>query len=174
MSQSTSSPTPPRGAVEVAEDSTRKTTTTTPSSEGGTDANAPDMDIMIRVFLQYSGTAKLTMQCLVSLVNWPRPRTVCLPVTFTLSNFHFEGVACAIHHMGKVYFCFDKQKKEGADSAGPLKSIKIDAEIGDSTQQVLKNLDQVENFIVSMLQKLIRDRLVYPQHITILDTKKEK
>jgi len=128
---------------------------------------------------------------LVSLVNWPRPRTVCLPVTFTLSNFHFEGavgllacmecpshvclgVACAIHHMGKVYFCFDKQKKEGADSAGPLKSIKIDAEIGDSTQQVLKNLDQVENFIVSMLQKLIRDRLVYPQHITILDTKKEK
>lgn len=91
---------------------------------------------------------------------------MCLPVTFTLSDFHFEGVVCAIHHANKVHFCFDK--REG-DDVGPLKSLKIEAQIGDSTQQVLKNLEKVENFIVGMLKKLIKDRLIFPNFITVLD-----
>lgn len=81
----------------------------------------------------------------------------------------FAGVACAVHHAGKVHFCFEKQED---DDVGPLKSLKIDAEIGDSSQHVLKNLEKVESFIVSMLKKLLKDQLIYPNFITLLDATK--
>jgi hypothetical protein len=94
-------------------------------------------------------------------VNWPSPRFVCLPVVFSLSEFIFSGTAVAMCNNGIGYFYFEAEDGE----EGPLKALRINAHIGDSSQQVLKNLKKVEEFIVQQLKRKIVDSVVFPNFI---------
>jgi len=49
-----------------------------------------DLSLQVKVRLKYSGTAKMTIKT-EFVVNMPHPRTVCLPIEFTISDFVFKG-----------------------------------------------------------------------------------
>ena len=60
-----------------------------------------------------------------------------------------------------MYFTFENDPKSG----GPLKDVCVESDIGDADKSVLRNARKVEQFIITQLQTMLREKCVYPRMI---------
>ncbi|KAI9099490.1 hypothetical protein DFS34DRAFT_713929 [Phlyctochytrium arcticum] len=121
-----------------------------------------ESDAQVEVEIAYKGSMRLAISTEL-IVNQPTPAFMVLPLTLTLTGFHFTATAIVAYLGDRVNFCF----KEADTGAALLRDVSIDSEVGDRHKQVLKNVGKIERFIVDQLRKVIQDFLVFPNHQTI-------
>lgn len=145
-------------------------------------AGACDGDIEMAVRLQYSGNASFRVHSEM-VINFPVPDFGRLPITLAVTDCLFTGTARLIKSRNTAYLTFDDESAEeeagsgagregggGGGGArrpplGPLKSVRIESEIGDANQGTLRNAGLVEEFIVEQLQEIVRKKLVFPNMV---------
>ncbi|KAJ3186233.1 Mitochondrial distribution and morphology protein 12 [Gaertneriomyces sp. JEL0708] len=118
-----------------------------------------ESDAQVEVEVIYKGNMRLAISTEL-IVNQPTPAFMVLPLTLTLTGFHFTATAIIAYLGDHMNFCF---KEPNAGSA-ILHDLSIDSEVGDKHKQVLKNVGRIEKFIVEQLRKVIQDYLVLPNY----------
>ncbi|KAK9767682.1 Mitochondrial distribution and morphology protein 12 [Basidiobolus ranarum] len=146
---------------------TEPSTRTSPMDSSHSSRNhAPvkqDSDVQIHFGVSYSGDMRLTISTELRL-NYPSIAFMSLPVRLTVTGFSFSAVAAIAHLRDRVNFCFLEPKNPKESLLG---DIHIESEIGDNQKQVLKNVGQIERFIVEQLRKLIDEEFVFPCYHSI-------
>ncbi|KAF2068960.1 hypothetical protein CYY_009716 [Polysphondylium violaceum] len=117
--------------------------------------------IEARVKFSYDGDAYFMFETEL-IVNTPTPKFICFPISVKVSSPHFSGIASVIYDTDKVCFCLLSE-----DGSSPLKDLKLDTQLGDTSQHVLMNLDKLESFIVEQLREQLQKHLVFPNRITL-------
>ncbi|KND02576.1 uncharacterized protein SPPG_03034 [Spizellomyces punctatus DAOM BR117] len=118
-----------------------------------------ESDAQVDLEVVYKGNMRLAIRTEL-IVNQPTPAFMVLPLTLTLTGFHFTATAVIAYLGDRVNFCF----KEPDTGSAILHDVSIDSEVGDRHKQVLKNVGRIERFIVEQLRKVIQDFLVFPNH----------
>ncbi|KAI9004096.1 hypothetical protein BC832DRAFT_600216 [Gaertneriomyces semiglobifer] len=118
-----------------------------------------ESDAQVEVEVIYKGNMRLAISTEL-IVNQPTPAFMVLPLTLTLTGFHFTATAIIAYLGDHMNFCF---KEPNAGSA-ILHDLSIDSEVGDKHKQILKNVGRIEKFIVEQLRKVIQDYLVLPNY----------
>ncbi|KYQ96937.1 hypothetical protein DLAC_04257 [Tieghemostelium lacteum] len=143
--------------------------------------------IEARVKFAYHGNAYFMLETEL-IVNQPTPKFIVFPIRIKVSSPNISGIASVIYDEDKVCFCLlpnqngngnnssNSNNNSGTGSANTtsdntctdiLKDLKIETQMGDTSQQVLMNLGKLETFIVEQLQEMLKKHLVYPNRITI-------
>ncbi|PVU88221.1 hypothetical protein BB559_005674 [Furculomyces boomerangus] len=128
----------------------------------GTIAKSPD-DMQLYFKLCYSGDISLTLTAELQL-NYPASSFMALPITCVVTNLKFSSVAVVAYLKNRINFCFLEPEHPRISL---LDDLNIRSEIGDDHQQVLKNVETVEKFIVEQLRKAIDENFIFPSYTSI-------
>ncbi|GAM28832.1 hypothetical protein SAMD00019534_120080 [Acytostelium subglobosum LB1] len=126
----------------------------------------PSNSIEARVRFSYDGDAHFMLEAEL-LVNAPTPKFIIFPISIKVSSPHISGIASVIYDEENVCFCLLPSGNIEDDQKGPIKDLKVEAQLGDASQHVLNDLDKLINFVTDELREIIRQRLVYPNRINI-------
>lgn len=133
---------------------------------------ASPFDVQSFIEFKYSGDMQLSVMATL-LVNYPAPSFISLPFSIKVTNVEIDSliVAAVIENRVHVSILCDLDDEEAIQSepASVIKSMKIDSEIGDNSNDgaVLRNVSKVEKFVLEQLRNVIRDELVWPGWITL-------
>eukprot|EP01133_Synstelium_polycarpum_P006603 gene6603-7668_t len=127
----------------------------TPSSNNAIEA---------RVKFSYDGDALFMLEAEL-LVNAPTPKFIIFPIQIKVSHPHISGIASVIYDEDNVCFCL--LPDGSTDEKGPLKDLKVEAQLGDTAQHVLMDLDKLITFVTDELREIIQKHLVFPNRIVV-------
>lgn len=148
-------------------------------------------DIQLITEINYFGD--LEMEITVNLlVNYPSPNFISLPIKLHLTDLVIHSIAALAYVKNAVYFSFlcdindsnseyfaaaDQPHGSGGNFVdyvtGPnnndridiIKKVKIESEIGEVENNVLRNVGKVERFLTDQLRKIIRDEIAWPSWV---------
>lgn len=147
-----------------------------------------DLQIVSRV--RYSGSISLSLTVEI-LLDYPMPSFVGIPLKLNITGVSFDGVAVVAYIRNRAHFCFlspeDADAMLGAEQGGLmeqnrkhgngrrkvgglLQEIKVESEIGqkENGKQVLKNVGNVEKFVLEQVRGIFEEEFVYPSFWTFL------
>lgn len=144
-----------------------------------------DLQVVARV--QYSGDVRMTLTAEI-LLDYPMPSFVGIPLKLSITGISFDGVAILAYIRKRMHFCFldpedaetlvgdhvtqDQSKSKDSSSSvlGLLREIHIESEIGrqESGKQVLKNVGNVEKFVLEQIRRIFEEEFVFPSFWTFL------
>lgn len=142
------------------------------ASSNGSNPTANPFDVQTFIEFKYSGDMQLSVMATL-LVNYPAPSFISLPFSIKVTNVEIDSliVAAVIKNRVHVSILCDLDEDEAVPSepAAVIKSMKIESEIGDNSNNgaVLRNVSKVEKFVLEQLRNVIRDELVWPGWITL-------
>lgn len=116
-------------------------------------------DTQIEIGIEYKGNMRVTIITELH-VNQPVPSFMVLPLTVTLTGFHFSAKALVAYLKDRIVFCF----KESENGESLVRDISIESEVGDSNRNILKNVNKIEKFIVHQITKVIDDFPTFPSY----------
>ncbi|OMJ25378.1 Mitochondrial distribution and morphology protein 12 [Smittium culicis] len=120
-------------------------------------------DLQLHFKLAYSGDCSITLTAELQL-NYPASSFISLPITFIVSNLKFSATAVVAYLTDRLSFSFLEPE---LPRTSLLDDLSIKSEIGDDHQQVLKNVESVEKFIVEQIRKAIDENFVLPSYTCI-------
>ncbi|ABN66972.2 mitochondrial morphology and distribution, partial [Scheffersomyces stipitis CBS 6054] len=133
-------------------------------------------DIQIIAEIEYSGN--LHVDLIVNLlVNYPSPNFISLPIKLHITDIVIHSIATIAYLKKAVYFSFLCDINEStpdyfstsssSSRIDIVKKIKIESEIGELENNVLRNVGKVEKFLIEQLRNIIREELAWPSWICI-------
>lgn len=159
-------------------------------SRPGRQQNQPS-DMQVVAHVKYSGDVHMTLTAEI-LLDYPMPSFVGIPLKLSIIGVTFDGVAILAYIRKRMHFCFldpedaetlvgdhvtsaqkqaaDQKDKHHSRMNGLLKEIHVESEIGrqEDGKQILKNVGQVEKFILEQIRKIFEDEFVFPSFWTFL------
>lgn len=132
--------------------------------------NVLDTGLHFHGRLRYAGDASLKIQTQL-LVNFPVPAFVCIPVSLRVSQIRIDAVLDLTVRRTHIRFAIqmpdDPTSDPGLDEElSALREstsfdMRIESEIGEDNEQVLKNLASIEQFIVLQLRRILAGSLSF-------------
>lgn len=119
-----------------------------------------DRDFQMEIQIEYKGNMKIVAEAALS-VNNPVENFLLLPVKFIIKELIISGTITLVFIGDRINLCF---KQPAEDGSSIIKNMKVEPEIGCKGKQVLKNVDKIGKYIVFSIQKLINEKLVFPNH----------
>jgi len=154
--------------------------------------NRSENDIQFIVEINYFGNLQLDVTVNL-LVNYPSPNFISLPIKLRITDLVIHSIAAIAYLKNGVYFSFlcdvdDTNSEfftgngEGSSSTGGnfvdyingpnmreridiIKKIKIESEIGEVENNILRNVGKVERFLTEQLRKILRDEIAWPSWV---------
>lgn len=151
------------------------------NGDSGTSGNCPnpkasDNDLQLYLHVMYKGDIKIGIETTL-LLNYPSPKFVSLPLKLNMCGLEINSIAALAYIDKKMHFSFicdadsdgNPVTLSGKDRVEIIKDIKIESEIGDreGNGPVLRNVGNIERFLLDRLRYLARDELAWPGWITI-------
>ncbi|RKP02196.1 hypothetical protein CXG81DRAFT_25135 [Caulochytrium protostelioides] len=119
-------------------------------------------DVQVQLRLSYSGNFRLTLESEL-VIDQPTPRFIVLPITLRLTGFGFAADALVAYMGDHINFCI----QEPPDETSLLQHIHIESEIGEAGRNVLKNVAQIEAFVVTTVRDFVDDFFVFPNYYSL-------
>lgn len=163
------------------------------SSSRHAETRKSENDIQFILEIDYKGDA--TLEVMVNLqVNYPSSHFISLPIKLKLSDLVIHSLAAVAYLEKSIYITFLCDLNETASDyftkfgsnihgmnnvngeySGPgnreridvIRSVKIDTEIGEMENNVLRNVGKVEKFLVEQIRSIIRDEIAWPNWICL-------
>lgn len=160
-------------------------------SETKSQSKAGVNDIQFIVEINYKGDMHIDL-LVTLLVNYPSPKFISLPIKLHVTDLVIHSIATIAYLNNSVYLSFlcdvnddfdglgsnastpggnivdyyfhDQHNKERIDI---IKKIKIESEIGEVENNVLRNVGKVEKFLMEQLRGILRDEIAWPSWICI-------
>ncbi|KAI5950144.1 hypothetical protein KGF54_005292 [Candida jiufengensis] len=149
-------------------------------------------DIQLIVEIKYKGDLHIDL-LVTLLVNYPSPNFISLPIKLHVTDLFIHSIATIAYLKHSVFFSFlcdindefephptvstpvggnivdyfvndQNNNKERIDI---LKKIRIESEIGEVENNVLRNVGKVEKFLMEQLRNILRDEIAWPSWICI-------
>lgn len=141
-------------------------------------------DIQFTVEFDYQGD--MTIEVTVNLlVNYPSPNFISLPIKLHITDMVIHLIAAVAYLKHLVYFSFlcdindniadyfdgasltpanatFSDFASGRDRIDIIKKIRIELEIGEVENNVLRNVGKVERFLTEHLRSMLRDEIAWP------------
>lgn len=143
-----------------------------------------DNDIQFIVEINYVGNLELELTVNL-LVNYPSPNFISLPIKLHVTDMVIHSIAAIAYMKNSVYFSFlcdinDHNSDFYSDGGNftdyihspqnnaridIIKKIKIESEIGEVENNVLRNVGKIERFLTDQLRKILRDEIAWPSWV---------
>ncbi|EMG47322.1 Mitochondrial distribution and morphology protein 12, partial [Candida maltosa Xu316] len=146
-------------------------------------------DLQLFVELNYKGDLYINLEVNL-LVNYPSPNFISLPIKLHVTDIEIHSLATIAYLKKSVFLSIlcdvnDKLPEFTATNGGDfveyymndainnresidiIKKIKIESEIGEGENSVLRNVGKVEKFLIEQLRKILRDELAWPSWICL-------
>ncbi|KAG5417912.1 MDM12 [Candida metapsilosis] len=150
-------------------------------------------DIQFIVEINYKGDMHIDL-LVTLLVNYPSPKFISLPIKLHVTDLVVHSIATIAYLNKSVYLSFlcdvnddfdisglasnastpggnivdyyfhDPHSKERIDI---IKKIRIESEIGEVENNVLRNVGKVEKFLMEQLRGILREEIAWPSWICI-------
>lgn len=141
-------------------------------------------DIQFTVEFDYKGD--MTIEVMVNLlVNYPSPNFISLPIKLHITDMVIHLIAAIAYLKNLVYFAFLCDVNDnitdyfdgasltpanaifndivtGRERIDIIKKIRIELEIGEVENNVLRNVGKVERFLTDRLRSMLRDEIAWP------------
>lgn len=156
--------------------------------------NKSDNDIQFIAEIKYQGDLQLEINVNL-LVNYPSPNFITLPIKLHVTDLNIHSIVAIAYLSNSVFLSFlcDIDDNNSMDyfntnhgtnnpsggnfveyfSGGQqeridiIKRVRIESEIGEVEQNVLRNVGKVEKFLVEQLRTILRDEVAWPSWICL-------
>lgn len=129
---------------------------------------ASDTDIQIIARIQYEGNPRAQIQVELDF-NYPSSSFISLPVRLTLTGVSFSGLALIASIRNRVHFCLlEDDENDDGKWEHMLRDIHLESEIGERGKGVLKNVGNVERFLLEQGRRIISEEFVFPSFYTFI------
>lgn len=155
-----------------------------------------DNDIQLIVEINYKGDMHINLLVNL-LVNYPSPNFISLPIKLHITDIVIHSIATIAYLKKSVFLSFlcdvddtfpdfDSNVQTPTSTTGGnfvdyysndatinkeridiVKKIKIESEIGEVENNILRNVGKVEKFLVEQLRNILRDEIAWPSWICI-------
>ncbi|CAH2353759.1 mitochondrial distribution and morphology protein 12 [[Candida] railenensis] len=153
-----------------------------------------DNDIQFIAEIKYQGDLHLEINVNL-LVNYPSPNFITLPIKLHVTDLNIHSIVAIAYLSNSVFLSFlcDIDDNNSMDyfntnhgasnpsggnfveyfSGGQqeridiIKRVRIESEIGEVEQNVLRNVGKVEKFLVEQLRTILRDEVAWPSWICL-------
>ncbi|KAF8946183.1 Mitochondrial distribution and morphology protein 12 [Haplosporangium gracile] len=120
-------------------------------------------DIQMLLAVQYQGQMGFTVETEL-LLNYPTYAFLTLPVKLIITGFSFKTKMLMGYLRDHVNVTF-LEPEDPNESI--LSNVRIESQVGEQKQAVLKNVGKIERFVVDQLRKFITEDFVYPSYHSI-------
>lgn len=150
-------------------------------------------DIQLISEINYFGNLQMEITAKL-LVNYPSPNFISLPVKLHVTDLVIHLIAAIAYLKNSVFFSFlcdindsnseyfsNPESTHGLSSGGNfveyvngpnhneridiIKKVKIESEIGEVENNVLRNVGKVERFLTDQLRRILRDEIAWPSWV---------
>lgn len=151
-----------------------------------------DTDIQLIAEIKYQGDLHIEIAVNL-LVNYPSPNFITLPIKLHITDLHIHSIVTIAYLKRAVYMSFlcdidDTTEGFSTNAFGTnggnivdyaaysgsqleridiIKRVRIESEIGEVEQNVLRNVGKVEKFLVEQLRGILRDEVSWPSWICL-------
>ncbi|KAI5955984.1 hypothetical protein KGF57_003470 [Candida theae] len=150
-------------------------------------------DIQFIVEINYKGDMHIDL-LVTLLVNYPSPKFISLPIKLHVTDLVVHSIATIAHLNNSIFISFLCDVNDDFDVTGPasnastpggnivdyyfhdphskeridvIKKIRIESEIGEVENNVLRNVGKVEKFLMEQIRGILREEIAWPSWICI-------
>lgn len=146
-------------------------------ASGSSSSTANSISVQLHFRLRYTGNASMTIHTSLR-VNYPSLSFMSLPLHLRLSGFAFAGLLAVAYEGDRkrlhVSLLEDDMPSNGSngvagaihdgESIGSklLRSIAVESEVGHLDKLVLKDVENIEQFVLQAARKALEDEIAWP------------
>lgn len=148
-----------------------------------------DSDIQFIAEVKYEGDLHLEINVNL-LVNYPSPNFITLPINLHVTDLNIHSIMAIAYLKKSVFLTFlcdideisvdyfntnhntggnfvDYVSGSQQERIDIIKRVRIESEIGEVEQNVLRNVGKVEKFLVEQLRSILRDEVAWPSWVCV-------
>ncbi|KAI9293279.1 hypothetical protein K502DRAFT_366858, partial [Neoconidiobolus thromboides FSU 785] len=114
-------------------------------------------EIQFKIKLNYDGDMQCSIQTSL-LINFPMSEFAQLPVNVTITGFKLNAIFLIAYLQSQIKISLIAE----SDEEEIFKELRINSELGEKKKHCLKNVDQVENFLLISIRKILLKKFLFP------------